>query len=51
MIEVSVDEEDDINSFWVNRKRRPVAQAQLFEPLEQTTINQNTLPFCFNQVF
>lgn len=40
-----------VNLGGINRKPVPVAQAQLFEPLEQSAIDENFLTRRFDQIF
>ncbi len=51
MIEMRVSEDDSIDRTHVDRQRRPVAQAQLLETLEQTAIYQNPVMIRLQQIF
>jgi hypothetical protein len=50
MIEMGMREHDGIDGFGQDRKRRPVTQAQVFEALEHSAINQDALAVHLEQV-
>ncbi|EMR04092.1 hypothetical protein ADICEAN_00715 [Cesiribacter andamanensis AMV16] len=51
MVQVAMGEQHRIDGGRIDRKRRPVDQAQLLEPLKQAAVNKDALAQGFDQVF
>ena len=49
VIDMRVGEDDGVDGFGRNRQRRPVAQAQLLQALEQSAIEQDAMAIDFEQ--
>jgi hypothetical protein len=49
MVEVRVGQHHQVDGSGIHRRRSPVSQAQLFQTLEQTAVNQNPGPLVLNQ--
>ena len=51
VVEMGMGQDDGLDLFWVDRKRRPVAQTQLLEALKQAAIDQDAMLVRFDQIF